>query len=112
MSLQLYASAAPSGLPPLNGGSMLAVIAATESRSRVMLRLRYQVVMDHLAHHPPPLVEHPRATITALDEYRPHFPELARARSLPRNMTTRSIASCAASTAVRGCSLWARRYRR
>ena len=72
MSLQLYASAAPSGLPPLNGGSMLAVIAATESRSRVMLRLRYQVVMDHLAHHPPPPVEHPRA-----HNYRPRRVQLA-----------------------------------
>jgi hypothetical protein len=61
MSLQLYASAALSGLPPLSGGSMLAVIAATESSSRVVLRLRHQVVKDHLAHHPPPPVEHPRA---------------------------------------------------
>ena len=59
MSLQLYASAALSGLPPLNGGSMLAVIASTEPGSRVVLRLRHQVVMDRLAHHPPPPVEHP-----------------------------------------------------
>ena len=40
---------------------MLAVIAAIESSSRVVLRLRHQVVKDHLAHHPPPPVEHPRA---------------------------------------------------
>ena len=113
MSLHLYASAALSRLPPLNGGSMLAVIAATESGSRVVLRLRHQVVMDHLAHHPPPPVEHPRA-----HNYRPRRVQLAAFSRIgssavpPWNMTTRSIASCAASTAVRGCSLWARRYRR
>jgi hypothetical protein len=33
-------------------GSMLAVIAATESSSRGVVRLRHQVVKDHLAHHP------------------------------------------------------------
>src|SRR5262245_45843423 len=72
MSLHLYASAALSRLPPVNGGSIVAVIAATESGSRVVLRLRHQVVMDRLSHHPPPPVEHPRA-----HNYRPRRVQLA-----------------------------------
>src|SRR5215471_3047961 len=89
---------------------MFAVIAATEASNRVVLRLGYSGLQG--SPRRPSSTASGRAslapTITTLDEYNwPHFSELARARSLPRNMTTRSIASRTASIAERSCSLWA-----